>query len=68
MLVTCPTIGRLALKPRKWAQRRLAAGRFGPVVRKGRTGLVDLSNVEASLGIKFTAEQLERVRNRQQEP
>jgi hypothetical protein len=67
MLVTCPTIGRLALKSRKWAQRRLAAGRFGPVVRKGRTGLVDLTNVEAALGTRFTPEQIERARNKQQD-
>jgi hypothetical protein len=66
MLVTCPTIARLAFKPRKWAQRRLAAGHFGPVIsRKGRTRLVDLANVEAALHTRFTAEQIERALKQQ---
>jgi hypothetical protein len=59
MLVTPPTIARLLLRPRKWAQRRVTAGAFGPVVRRrGRAQLVALAAVEAWAGRRFAAEQL----------
>jgi hypothetical protein len=59
MLVTPPTIARLLLRPRKWAQRRVTAGAFGPVIaRRGRAQLVALGAVEAWAGRRFAPEQL----------
>jgi hypothetical protein len=58
MLVTAPTIGRLVVRPRKWAQRRMAAGAFGPVTRRGRAKLVELAAVEAHARVKFTDAQI----------
>jgi hypothetical protein len=59
MLVTPPIIARLLLRPRKWAQRRVTSGAFGPVVRRrGRAQLVALAAVEAWAGRRFAAEQL----------
>jgi hypothetical protein len=59
MLVTPPIIARLLLRPRKWAQRRVQAGAFGPVVRRrGRAQLVALNAVEAWAGRRFAPEQL----------
>jgi hypothetical protein len=59
MLVTPPTIGKLLQRPRRWAQRRVVAGAFGPIMRRrGRTYYVDLAGVEAFAARHFTKEQL----------
>jgi hypothetical protein len=59
MLVTPPIIARLLLRPRKWAQRRVTSGAFGPVVRRrGRAQLVALAAVETYNGRPFTEAQL----------
>lgn len=58
MLVTAPTIGRLAGRPRLWAYCQIRRGRFGPSRRRGRAYEVELANVEAALGIGFSPEQL----------
>ncbi len=59
LLITPPTIGRLLRRPRRWAQRRVVAGAFGPVLkRRGRTYYVDLAAVEAFAGQNFTPAQL----------
>jgi hypothetical protein len=55
MLVTAPTIGRLLARPRLWAFRHVKAGHFGPVIhRHGRTLYVELRNVEARVGRRFS--------------
>jgi len=58
MLITASTIGRLLVRPRKWAQRRIADGTFGPAIRTKRAWLVDLARVEEQAGHKFTDEQI----------
>jgi hypothetical protein len=66
--VSCPQIGRLALRTRRWAQKAVARGDFGPeAFRKGRARYFDLANVEAGLGCTFTAEQIERALCKQQD-
>jgi hypothetical protein len=58
MLVSSPFIGRLMVRPRKWAQRRIVAGDFGPIVKRGRANLVDLRNVQAATGKSFSPQQI----------
>jgi len=59
MLVTAPPIGRLCGRPRLWACIQIKAGRFGPVIRRrGRAYQVELANVEAALGVRFSPAQL----------
>src|SRR5207248_605204 len=59
MLVTPPTIGRLLLRPRRWAHRQVRAGHFGPAVRiRGRALGVRLAAVEAYAGRRFSNAQL----------
>jgi hypothetical protein len=59
MLVTAPSIARLAARPRLWAFEQIKKGRFGPVVsRRGRAYVVELAAVEAALGMTFTPAQL----------
>ena len=59
MLVTPPTIGKLLGRPRRWAQRHVVAGDFGPIVeRRRRALLVDLRKVEDYTGLNFTPQQI----------
>ena len=59
MLVTGPAIGRLFARPRIWAYRQVRAGRFGPIIKcRGRAFFVDIRNVEARIGYRFSASQL----------
>jgi hypothetical protein len=65
--VTCPQIGRLALRTRRWAQKAVTRGDFGRAAyTRGRARYFDLSNIETALGTRFTPEQIERVRNKQE--
>jgi hypothetical protein len=59
MLVSAPTIARLLARPRLWANRRVQAGRYGPVIhRGGNAHFVHLDRVEAAEGRTFPVEQL----------
>jgi hypothetical protein len=59
MLAGATVISRLLLRPRLWAIRAIAAGRFGsPVTGPNGARRVPLASVEAAEGIQFTAEQL----------
>ena len=58
MFVSAPAIGRLFACSRIAAWRRVREGHFGPVKRRGRAFLVDLRNVEARAGRKFSPAQL----------
>jgi hypothetical protein len=59
MLITPPAIGRLVGRNERWAQRRAAAGHFGPVIcRRGEWQFLDLANVETALGRTFSPEQI----------
>src|SRR5436190_256014 len=59
MLVTAGMIARLQGRPRKWAQRRMKAGVYGPIMGlRGRWPYVDLAEVEAEDGRSFASEQL----------
>jgi hypothetical protein len=69
MLLTTTVIARLDGRSTRWAQRQIATGHFGPVLHRCRLWqYVDLANVEAELGCKFTPEQIERALKKQQEP
>jgi hypothetical protein len=59
MLAGATVISRLLLRPRLWAIRAIAAGRFGPPVT-GTDGArrVPLANVEAAEGVTFAPPQL----------
>ena len=60
--ITAPTIARLKGRPRKWAYRRMKAGRYGPVIhRRGRWQYVALEAVEAAEGMTFPADRLRAV-------
>jgi hypothetical protein len=57
--VTPTIIGRLLACSRVYARRRLFAGDFGPVHRRGDVSGVDVGNIAALLGASsFTAHQL----------
>lgn len=58
MLISTPTIARLALRPRLWAYRYAKAGYFGLVDQRGHALLVDHRNVERRLGRRFFPTQL----------
>jgi hypothetical protein len=59
MLAGATVISRLLLRPRLWAIRAIAAGRFGPPVT-GPDGSrrVPLAKVEAAEGVTFAPQQL----------
>jgi hypothetical protein len=49
-------IGRLMLRPVMWAWRRIAAGCYGPPIRRGGKALwVPVAAVEAVEGVRFSA-------------
>ena len=62
MLITAPIIGKLRGRPRLWAYRKIRRGDFGPYV-EGPDGalLVDVANVEADAGFRFSPPQLAAV-------
>jgi hypothetical protein len=67
MLLTTTTISRLDGRSTRWARRQVAAGHFGPVMHRCRLWqYVDLANVEASLGTKFTPEQIAAAQGKQE--
>ena len=61
MIIDAPRLARLFGRPRLWANRRIAAGRYGPVIHSGRSHLVDLHQVEIAEGITFGRGQLAAV-------
>jgi hypothetical protein len=56
--ITPPTIGRLLAISRVMAHRRVVAGDFGAVHRRGLVHEVDLDDVASCVGIAFTPSQL----------
>jgi hypothetical protein len=56
--ITPPTIGRLLAISRVMAHRRVVAGDFGDVHRRGLVHEVDLAEVADCVGIAFTPSQL----------
>ncbi len=61
MLIHAPAIAKLFGRPRLWANRRISAGRYGPVIHSGRSHLVDIGAVEAAEGVRFAPAQLAAV-------
>jgi hypothetical protein len=61
MLIDAPRLARLFGRPRLWANRGIAAGRYGQVIHSGRSHLVDIREVEAVEGITFGPGQLAAV-------
>jgi len=60
--ITAPAIARLKGRPRKWAYRRMKAGRYGPIIhRRGRWQYVALEAVEQVEGAPFPADRLRAV-------
>jgi hypothetical protein len=62
MLLTAPIIGKLRGRPRLWAYRKIKRGDFGDFL-EGPSGalLVDVANVEADAGFRFSSAQLAAV-------
>ena len=58
MLVNAPLIAKLFARPRLWANRRIASGRYGPTSRHAGSDWVKLDDVEAAEGTKITPERL----------
>jgi hypothetical protein len=58
MLVNAPLIAKLFARPRLWANRRIASGRYGSISRHAGSDWVKLDDVEAAEGTKFTPERL----------
>jgi hypothetical protein len=58
MKLTPPQVGRLLARPRAWAWLHIRVGDFGPARRAGRAWCVDLADVEAFAGGKFSDAQI----------
>jgi len=59
LLANSPQIARLFGHPRRWASRRVKAGKYGPVTRaRGKSHWVHLDTVAAIEGATFSAAQL----------
>ena len=48
MLVNAPLIAKLFARPRLWANRRIARGRYGSISRHAGSDWVKLDDVEAA--------------------
>jgi hypothetical protein len=58
MLVNAPLIAKLFARPRLWANRRIARGRYGSISRHAGSDWVKLDDVEAAEDTKFTPERV----------
>ncbi len=63
-LITIPHAARLLAINPATAWQHAHAGKYGSLTRRGRRQLVDVAQLEAKLGQKFTAEQLQVTRPR----
>jgi hypothetical protein len=62
MLVNAPLVAKLFDRNRRWASRRVRAGRYGPIAhRGGKSHWVLLENVEEAEGIRFPPERLSAI-------